>query len=242
MLGANLSYFQDATGVDVKQDIAASLGGEMTISVDGPLLPVPSWKVVAEVNNPEKLEWSIEQVIKAAQKNMPDGQIQFTHEIANGLTFYSLSSQKMPVPVVYTYTNGYLLAASSRDLLTSSLSQRAAGTAITQSQNFRALLPMNGQMNFSALLYYNAGSMLGPMADQLKSTGLLTPEQQKAINTLTANREPTLIYAYAESDRIRAATRASFFGFGLDTLLGLNERGAGTLFSQFMNPALKPTQ
>ena len=35
-------------------DIAATLGGEMTVAVDGPLLPTPSWKVAIEVNNPAR--------------------------------------------------------------------------------------------------------------------------------------------------------------------------------------------
>jgi hypothetical protein len=93
-------------------------------------------------------------------------------------------------------------------------------------------------MNFSALAYYNASAAIAPMADQLTNTKFLTAEQKKALAVLTADREPTLIYAYAEPNRIVAATRGSFLGLGLDTLVGLDGATAGDLFGKLMGPAL----
>jgi hypothetical protein len=228
----------NATGVDVSNDIAATLGGEMTIAVDGPLLPSPSWKVAVEVNNPARLEWSIEQMVKSAQQAQPDADVQLTHELVNGLTYYTLTSTKSPVAVNYVFTDGYLLMAPNHGLLATSIQGRTAGTTLTTSTTFRQQLPQNGQMNFSALLYYNASAAIAPMADQLSQTKFLTDQQKKALAVLTADRAPTLIYAYAEPDRIVAATRGSFFGLGLDTLVGLNGKGAGDLVSSLMRPAL----
>ncbi len=228
----------NATGVDVSNDIAATLGGEMTIAVDGPLLPSPSWKVAVEVNNPARLEWSIEQMVKSAQQARPDADIQLTHELVNGLTYYTLTSTKSPVAVNYVFTDGYLLMAPNHGLLATSIQGRTAGTTLTTSTTFRQQLPQNGQMNFSALVYYNASAAIAPMADQLSQTKFLTEQQKKALAVLTADRAPTLIYAYAEPDRIVAATRGSFFGLGLDTLVGLNGKGAGDLVSSLMKPAL----
>jgi hypothetical protein len=225
-------------GLDATSDIAATLGGEMTIAVDGPLLPSPSWKVAVEVNNPARLEWSIEQVVKAAQQAQPDAQVKLTNEVVGGLTYYVLSTAKSPVAVNYVFTDGYLLMAPNHGLLATSIQNRTLGTTLTQSSTFRQQLPQNGQMNFSALAYYNASAAIAPMADQLKQTKFLTADQQKALETLTADRAPTLIYVYAEPDRIVAATRGSFFGLGLDTLVGLNGGSAGSLFTKLMGPAL----
>jgi FecR protein/Protein of unknown function (DUF3352)/Putative zinc-finger len=229
---------QKQTGVDVKQDIAATLGGEMTIAVDGPLLPTPSWKVAVEVNNPARLEWSIEQMVKTAQQMQPDIKVQLTNELVGGLTYYTLTSAKSPMAVEYVFTDGYLLMAPNHSLLAMSIQNRTLGTTLTRSTTFRQQLPQNGQMNFSALVYYNASVAIAPMADQLKQTKFLTADQQKALAALTADRAPTLIYAYAEPDRIVAATRGSFFGLGLDTLVGLNGKGAGSLITTLMGPAL----
>jgi hypothetical protein len=223
---------------EISNDIAATLGGEVTMAVDGPLLPSPSWKVAVEVNDPARLEWSIEQMVKSAEQAQPGVDIQLTHELVNGLTYYTLTSAKSPIAVNYVFTDGFLLMAPNHGLLATSIQNRTAGNTLTSSSTFRAQLPQNGLMNFSALVYYNASAAIAPMADQLKQTKFLTEDQQKALAVLTADRAPTLIYAYAEPDRIVAATRGSFFGLGLDTLVGLNGKGAGDLISKLMGPAL----
>ena len=225
-------------GVDLKQDIAATMGGEVTIAVDGPLLPMPSWKIAVEVNDPARLEWSIEQMVKSANQAQPAANVQLTHELVGGLTYYTLTSAQSPVAVNYVFTDGYLLLAPNHNLLATSIQNRTLGTTLTRSVTFKTLLPQNGQMNFSGLVYYNSSAAIAPMADQLANTKFLTEEQKKALAALTADRAPTLIYAYAEPDRIVAATRGSFFGLGLDTLVGLNGTGAGELFSKLMLPAL----
>jgi hypothetical protein len=57
--------------------------------------------------------------------------------------------------------------------------------------------------------------------DQLNSSGLLTADQQKQISSLTANRAPTLAYAYGSSDQILVGSRNSIAGMGLDALSSL---------------------
>lgn len=208
--------------------IAGDLGTEVTVAVDGPVLPTPSWKIIIEANNAPDLESLIEQ---AAQ--------QFGGTIAsqdvNGLTYYKLTTPKLPVEIDYVFTDGYLLAASSQALLSSSIQNRAAGVMLARSAAFRAQLPQDGHLNFSALLYYNMGVQVGPVFDQLKT--FMTPDQQKSASMLVQNREPGLIYAYGEPERIVVASRSGFFGFGLDTLVGLNQKGAGG-FMQLLPPVL----
>jgi len=230
-----LAKFQQETGINLLDDVASTLGGEMTVAVDGPLLPTPSWKVAVEVDNPERLEWSIEQAVKTAQRDLPDAGVQFTSEQAGALRYYTLTSSKSSMEIDYVFTDGYLLIAPSRGLLTTSIQSRSTGMTLARSSNFRNQLPQDGYLNFSALLYYNLGSAVGPLVDQLKSSGLMTPEQQQSAALLTENREPVLIYAYGEPDRILVASRSGFFGLGLDTLLGLNGRGP-TALQQLLPP------
>ena len=185
-----LSKFQQETGIDLINDVAGTLGGEMTVAVDGPLLPTPSWKVAVEVDNPARLESSIEQAVSTAQHGYPDAGVQLAKDQVNGLTYYTLTSTKLPVEIDYVFTDGYLLIAPSRALLTSAMQTRASGMTLSHSAAFRAQLPQDGHVNFSGLLYYNLGSTVGPLVDQLKSSGLMTPEQQQSVAMLTANREP----------------------------------------------------
>jgi hypothetical protein len=234
-----ITQFQQETGVNLHDDIAASLGGEITIAIDGPLLPTPSWKAVAEVYNPARLEWAIEQLVTTAQTKLasqsPDSKLQLTKQQVNGNTYYTLNTGMLEVD--YVFTDGYLLAASSRDLLSLSMQTRSSGITLTRSAKFRAQMPQDGYVNFSGVVYYNIGAVLGPMVDQLKSGGILPPDVQKSADLLAANREPTLIYAYGEPDQIVVASRGSFFGLGLDTLVGLNGNGAH-MFPQLLSPIL----
>ena len=48
--------------IDIRDDLAANLGGEFLISLDGPVLPTPSWKAVIEVRNPDQLEQTLERI------------------------------------------------------------------------------------------------------------------------------------------------------------------------------------
>src|SRR5262249_25151797 len=58
-----LDRFQRETGVDVRRDLAETLGGEFLLALDGPLLPTPSWKMVAEVYDSARLQNTIERLI-----------------------------------------------------------------------------------------------------------------------------------------------------------------------------------
>jgi hypothetical protein len=229
--GAVITEFQSQTGINLLNDVAANLGGEMTVAFDGPLLPVPSWKVAIEVDNPARLEWAFEQAVKTAQQKTPAGSsgVQLETLQVNGMTGHALKSPSLPFEIDYVFTDGYLLIGSSQTVLEAAIESRTSGLTLARSSAFRAQLPQDGHVNFSGLLYYNMGSVAGPVVDQLKAGGLMTPEQQKLAGSLTSNRAPGLIYAFGEPDRITVGSRGGFFGLDLDTLLGLNAKGAAAL-------------
>jgi hypothetical protein len=214
-----LNIIQQQAGFSPLDDVAGSLGGEATIAVDGPLLPIPSWKIAVEVDNPARLEWAIEQAVTASVRNAPDSGIALTNQGVNGQTFYTLTLPKFRIE--YVFVDGYLVLAPNRALLTSAIDGRASGQTLSRSASFRAQLPLDTHVDFSALAYYNLGGTVGPIVDQLNASGLLTSEQQKQISALTANRQPTLVYVYGSPDQILVGSRNSLAGLGLDTLSAL---------------------
>jgi len=228
---AVITEFQNQTGINLLNDVAANLGGEMTVAFDGPLLPVPSWKIAIEVDNPARLEWAFEQAVKTAQQNTPAGSpgMQLETIQVNGMTGHALKSPQLPFEIDYVFTDGYLLIGSSQTVLEAAIESRTSGLTLARSAAFRTQLPQDGHVNFSGLLYYNMGSVAGPVVDQLKAGGLMTPEQLKLAGPLTSNRAPGLIYAFGEPDRITVGSRGGFFGLDLETLLGLNAKGAAAL-------------
>ncbi len=229
--------FQSKTGLNVESDIAASLGSEITVAVDGPLLPTPSWKVIAEVYNPDRLQFSIGKLVDAFNQNASAdaGRLTLTPQQANGQTYYALSSSKAGMTAYYTYVDSYLVAGSSTALIDTAIRNRQAGYTLTKSQAFRSLLPRDGYANFSGVIFYNASSTIGPILGQLK--GAATPAERKSLDAFVANSTPTLIYAYGEPERITLASTGSFFGMSLGTLMGAPGHGGGMLFPQIFGQA-----
>jgi hypothetical protein len=216
-----LNTIQQHAGFSPLDDVAGSLGGEATIAVDGPLLPIPSWKIAVEVDNPSRLQWAIEQAVSTISHDLPDSGIAVANQSVNGRTFYALTLTKPSVRIEYVFADGYLLLAPNRTLLVSAIDGRASGLTLPRSSAFRAQLPLDTHVDFSALGYYNLASAVGPIVDQLNASGLLTPEQQKQISAITANRQPTLVYVYGSPDQILIGSRNSLTGLGLDTLSAL---------------------
>jgi hypothetical protein len=214
------AQFESRTGVNMLNDLAGPLGAEVAFALDGPLLPTPSWKFAIEVYDPARLERTIEALLARAGEHAGDVPWTLNQQQAGGRTYYSLQSARSPFEIHYTFTDGYLVAAANQVLLGRAISQRAAGYTLSRSASFKSLLAPDRYNNFSAVLYQNLGSVVGPLADGLRAAGNLSPDQQKALEVLKANAAPTLIYAYGGPDRIELASTGSFFGFNLDSLAG----------------------
>ena len=223
-----IGSFRHETGISLTPSLAQPLGGEFTFAIDGPVIPLPSWKFAVEVYDPSRLEWTIEQFVNAFN-NRNDctdcGKVQLTKEDANGRTYYTLMSDKLSYEIDYVYVDGYLLAAPNRALLNKAIQNRATGYVLSRSESFRSQLPKDGRMNFSALVYHNVGSALAPIVDKVSEV----PPEVKA---LAANARPGLIYSYGEPERITVASEGTFFGldmnsFALPNLIRFGTPGKG---------------
>ncbi len=228
----NLAQVNTELGLDIRNDLASALGGEMTIALDGPVLPTPSWKAIIEVNQSGALQLAIEKMVRAAnreaQKSNQPG-LTLNQAQAGGRTFYTIQSQSPGLTAVtseydYTFADGYMIVAPSRALLIAAIETHANGTSLARSASFRALLPSDNQANFSAMLYQNLSPILKPLASQLNS-GQLAMLQQ-----LAADSKPSVMCAYGESDRIEVASSGKLLDLNpafptLLHLLGLSDHG-----------------
>ncbi len=226
-----LVEFQIEKGINIEQDFAAPLGGEVAFALDGPVLPTPSWKVVLEVYNPSKLqhtiEWAVNELNQIAANDGHAG-FELLVQPIGGRTFYSLLARDNGVEVNYVFVDGYLIAAPSRALLQNAIQYSQTGYTLASSQAFTELLPRDGRAYFSAIAYQDLGSLLQPLAERIAGAqGGLTPEQKEDLAQLAGDYKPTLVYAYAEPNRITLATTGNSFqglglgGAGLGGLLGL---------------------
>jgi hypothetical protein len=225
----SLAQTNSELGLDLRNDLAGALGGELTLALDGPVLPTPSWKAVVEVNNSGALQVAIDKLVQVvnreAQKSNHLG-MTLNQAQVGGRTFYTIQSQDVGLSTEfdYTFADGYIIVAPSRALLLAALQTHANGTSLARSAAFRDLLPSDNHANFSAMIYQNLSPILKPLASRL-SSGQLALVQQ-----LAADAKPSVFCAYGESDRIEVASSAKLFDLnpGLPTiihLLGLSHHG-----------------
>ena len=210
-------------GFSIRDDFAAPLGGEFAFAIDGPILPTPSWKIILEVYDQAKLQNTFERAIeKLNQFSVLHGKGKLAIEAtASGdRTFYVIRSADAGLEVHYTYANGYLIAAQTRALLEQSLANRDAGNTLVRSARFRSSLPQDGNTNFSAVFYHDLAPLMQSLGDRLKNVG---GEEGKKFAAIDPNAPPTLVYAYAQGDRITLAANTEGGAFGLSpaSLIGL---------------------
>ncbi|MBZ5656967.1 MAG: FecR domain-containing protein [Acidobacteriia bacterium] len=224
----HVAEFEAKTGVNVLDDITAPLGGEVTMAFDGPVLPTPRWKLILEVYDPSTLQATMAKLVDSFNRegNAQGHSLQLATRKVGSQTYYVISSPNHANSEVdYTFVDSYLIAAPDLGTISRAIQARQAGYALTHSPAFQALLPSDGYTNFSAIFYHNLGPVVEPIAEQLKSSGALTPQQRQSIDALTANSAPGLIYAYGEPDRIVVASNTGFMGFDLGTLLTMGDNG-----------------
>ena len=207
-----------AAAPDVQSELHNSLGGEFALAVDGPLVPVPSWKLIVEVYDPARVESAIEHLVADFNQRHLSGMVQslaITRETGEGgAAFYTLAATpKNPLTEAhYTFSGGYMIAAPNRALVQRALQTKQAGTSILRSSKFLAMTPRDHYANFSALIYHDMGSQLAPLA------GLFSGMAGKDVPSLT-NLKPMLIAIYSEPDAITLASNSDVLGASLGRFL-----------------------
>jgi hypothetical protein len=235
---AELEQFQSAVGIDLRADIAATLGGEAAFAVDGPVLPRPSWKLVVEVYDPDTLRHTIEQAVAQINTQIEsEGHTGLTmaDRSAGGRTYTEIRHDASGVQIVYLMVDGFMVVAPDAALIDQALQYRASGVTLPRSAAFRDLLPDDGRTGCSALVWRNLGDLVEALPSEALSQ--LPPE---ATVLLGENSEPGLWCAYGERDRIVASGTgesllASVPAFGLSEILrghaGRTETSDGPLSS-----------
>ncbi len=215
-----LDRINNESGLQISPSLGEPLGGEFTFAVDGPVLPLPSWKLAVEVYSPERLQFGIQQVVDAANKQQKcaDCRLTLAKEDVSGRTYYTISSTRFSYEIDYTFVDGYLLAAPSRTLLDTAIQNRSTGYVLSHSEAFRSQLPTGGNLNFSGIVYQNLGSVLKPFAEQIGSLGSISAAQRASLKALAENTGPGLIYIYGQPDSISIASTGGFFGLDLNSL------------------------
>jgi hypothetical protein len=221
----------------LRGEIAASLGGEFAVALDGPPFPVPSWKVIAEVYDVNRLQAAIRQDVENYNRTAPSP-LRTSQETVDGRTYYSIATANgnALTAAQYTFDDGYLVAAPSRALLLKALQAKTTGAGVARAPAFQAMLPRDRFANFSGVIYQNLGTTLAPLTGIL---GALIPNRSgegQVDFSRFGDMKPSMVIAYGEPDRITIAARGDLFGLDLGAMAGGNVLQLGSVLP--IGPAL----
>jgi hypothetical protein len=222
-----LSDVEASLGINIEQDLAAQLGSEFVIALDGPLLPKPSWKAVAVVPNPAALQTTIARLVERANEKLAllgKPRINLTTETVGSRVWYriALGGSEGLAEVNYAFVDGYLLAGANRPLIERALVNRDAGNTLPRSERFTSILPRDSHTDFSAMVYHNAGDTLGSFFESLSGNQALTPEQQEAARQVREGMRATVVTIYGDPNQISVATNSNLIDLSVRNILGIS--------------------
>ncbi len=222
----SLLDFQAKQGLNIREDLAVPLGTEFLFAVDGTLLPKPSWKIVAEVDDPVRLQKTIEQMVAGinaeAQQNGKEG-VTLVPETSGGISYYRLTSAVGP-EITYMYWEGYLIMTPGQAFLSQAIQYRNSGYTLAKSPTFRGLFPVESSDECSGIIYQNFMPLVGSLAKYVPEQGTgLTAEQVSNLRETASKLPPTLIVVSGRSNEI------VFSGRGLPGLNFLTMAAFGNL-------------
>lgn len=203
-------------GLSVRDDIAAALGGEFALGLDGPALPVPAWKIVLEVFDSQRLQYAIEAMLDhanaAAAASGQDLQVGLTPVDFAGLESYAITITGQPsgqqgVSLQYVYVDGYLVAAPDAGLLRRAIDTRTSGSTLVTSTAFQDLLPRDGHLNFSGVAFNRVAELIGGMMNKLPAG--MASDQQQALAEIVGSGGPSLYVVYGNDDNLRFVANGS---------------------------------
>ena len=222
----DLQKFQVGQGIDLRNDFVAPLGGEYAVALDGPLVPVPSLKAIFQVDDQQHLQQTLERLVELINFDLnKEGKkgLALTQRESGGRVFYTLKSLDYGPEVNYTYAYGYFIAAPSRALVENAIKYKESGHTLLGSPKFKAALPEDKQVSFSAMVYLNAGSVTTPLKGIGSAVSAGAPKEVRNKVMQLLDGKAGLAYVYALNDRMIMSVNSEDGPIGLSPsdLLGL---------------------
>lgn len=203
---AKLGTFEREHNFSLREDLAAPLGGELMVAIDGPVLPKPAWKLVVAVDDPGRLEGTITKLVAEANTHLQaEGKPTLALATANegGLALSTLTSSDGTLELYWTYWDGYWIVAAQKTLVREAVSIRQSGLSLPTTAAFRGALPVDGQQHYSALGFVNASSLGSALASAVPQGA--TPNAQTGLaelRKLLTEASAMTLCVTAEPDRI----------------------------------------
>ncbi len=209
-----LATMDEKLGAGFIQSLTAALGTEAALALTGFSTSGPTWVMAILANNPSVIDSSLQKLVETFNAELgPDEQskrIVFEQVSAGGRTWSSMKPGGLPLAIVWTYNQGYMVAASDRAFAERAIATRNGGSPLVWSPEFLGQLPSSAGLHPSAFAWLNTKGALGILS-------ALAPSP--ALTELVAGRDPILVVFDGTPEQIHAASRTRVSGLILDLML-----------------------
>ena len=197
---AMVDQMQQATGINLKNDVLRYLKGEITLELDDfPQTPEtePVWRAALRVDSADRLQQTLSRISSSLHLAPPQvGE--------DGVTYYNavIPSAQKPTQLVYAFVDGYMILAPTRELAAEGVRLHKTGGSLAKSPKFMSSLPPGRSADASGLLYEDPGAMIALRLKQV------SPEMVDSASGLASAMTPMVVRAYGEETAIRAASNS----------------------------------
>jgi type II secretory pathway pseudopilin PulG len=192
---ASVTQMEKALHLSLKDDLLGLLPGEITVEAHGFNEPKPEWKIILRTSDADHLQQTLAKILATT----PLRAAQFEED---GITYHSLLIPSTPEPVqlVYAFTDGYLIAASSHEAAAAGIQLHKSGESFAKSTKFLESLPAGSPADVSSLVYED------PTAVAALNLRRLSPEMAEAFARISPATVPIVFRAYGEESAIRGTS------------------------------------
>jgi type IV pilus assembly protein PilA len=200
---ASLAAFEKMLNLSLRDDLLKYLTGEITVELDSVAPPKPVWKAILKVNDAGRLQQTLTTLLAA-------GHLETKQAEEGGVTYHTVAvpSGNATVEIGYAFVDGYLVVASSREVVADTARLHASGQSLGKSQKFLAAMPPGHTPEASALLYQD------PVAMAAVGMRQAAPEMAEFLAQFSKEAPPTVVCFYGEEAAIREASKGGSFDVG----------------------------
>jgi hypothetical protein len=220
--GRSQEYAQLSKFVAENGDLLKALGGEVSIGVENPILPVPNLKIVLEVADRPAFEAALGRMLEGLRGEW-DAQARASLLQQTPYKDYMIQSLNVDgwfITPSWAFVGDYLVLGPGPQFVRHSIDVFKSGQSIAQDRHLLSLIPGNARPNFSVLVYQDIAKAL-PELVRTKITPKLNPDTAQAMPNLALLerlRAPGIAYACSYPTRIDLFFNAPK---GLDFNMGL---------------------
>jgi type II secretory pathway pseudopilin PulG len=194
---AMVDQMQQATGINLKNDVLSHLKGEVTLELDDFSQAEPVWRAILRVEGADRLQQTLNRIFSSLHMEPPQlGE--------DGITYYNavIPSAQKPTQIVYAFADGYMIVAPTRESAAEGVRFHKNGGSLAKSSKFVSSLPPGHLSEASGLLYEDPIAM---MALQLKR---VSPDMADSVSRLVSATTPMVVCAYGEETAIRGTSNS----------------------------------